>query len=64
MAADPKRVCAPYEGCRGFGDRVDETDSGSGWMVYCDCAAGQALKAADALHRRLVLKRAEVKRGR
>lgn len=35
-----RRTCSLFEGCRGTGYRTDTTDSGSGWMVYCTCAAG------------------------
>ena len=34
------RTCASYEGCAGRGI----CDSGSGRTVYCDCAAGVALR--------------------
>lgn len=41
--------CLSYEGCRGTGAHWDPTDSGSGAEVYCDCPAGVALKAAEAV---------------
>lgn len=40
--------CEPYEGCRGMGWVDDPTDSGSGRQCYCDCAAGDRLRAQDA----------------
>lgn len=41
------RICQPYEGCKGSGEHTDYTDSGSGATVYCECPAGEALRADD-----------------
>lgn len=41
------KACEPYEGCRGTGSRNDLTDDGSGAQVYCDCAAGRALRVSE-----------------
>ena len=42
-----RKACRIYEGCHGKGWLYDPTDSGSGAQVYCECEAGDRMKACD-----------------